>query len=121
MLGLGKTGADRAFAAASSARSRDADLYRRYAAVLYRQALLNRGDPVLAEYVVGDILVNEAALARISERGEGDARHRLTDSTLRCCQQMVRGRLRPARDWASGGLFGISHPGSLMTIHIRSE
>jgi hypothetical protein len=68
MLGWGKTNAVRAFVAARSARSQDSDLYRRYAAVLYRQALLTRGDPALAERVVCDVIVNEAALARISER-----------------------------------------------------
>ena len=68
MLGWDKTKAVRAFVAAGSARSQDSDLYRRYAAALYRQALLTRGDPVLAERVVCDVIVNEAALARISER-----------------------------------------------------
>jgi hypothetical protein len=79
MLGSGKTGTVRAFVTASSARSRDADIYRRYAAGLYRQALLTRGDQALAEHVVCDVIVNEAALARIPERGEDDARHRLRD------------------------------------------
>ena len=68
MLGWDKTKAVRAFAAARSARSRDSDLYRCYAAALYRQALLTRGEPALAERVVCDVIVNEAALARISER-----------------------------------------------------
>ncbi len=79
MLGSSKTGAVRAFVAASSARSRDADLYlyRRYAAGLYRQALLTRGDPAPDEHVVCDVIVNERALARMPERGEDDARHRL--------------------------------------------
>jgi hypothetical protein len=67
MLRCGKTEAVRAFVTARSARSQDADLYRRYAAALYRQALLTRGDPVLAERVSCDVIVNEAALARISE------------------------------------------------------
>ena len=76
MLGSGKTGAVRAFVAAGSARSRDADLYRRYAAGLYRQALLTRGDPALAEHVVCDVFVNERALARMPERGDDGARYR---------------------------------------------
>jgi hypothetical protein len=75
MLGSSKTGAVRAFVAGSSASSRDADLYRRYAARLYRQALLSRGDP-LDEHVVCDVIVNERALARMPERGEDDARYR---------------------------------------------
>ena len=76
MLGSGKTGAVRAFVTASPARSRDADLYRHYAAGLYRQALLTRRDPVLAEHVTCDVIVNERALARMPERGEDDARYR---------------------------------------------
>jgi hypothetical protein len=91
MLGSGKTGALRAFVAARSVRSQDAGLYRRYAAVLYRQALLTRGDPALAECLVYDVLVNEAALARIAERGEDDARYRLTESVRRRCQQLAAG------------------------------
>jgi hypothetical protein len=89
MLGSGRTGAVRAFVTASPARSRDADLYHRYAATLYRQALQTRGDPALAEHVVCDVIVNEAALARISERSEDEARYRLTESVLRRCQQLA--------------------------------
>jgi hypothetical protein len=91
MLGSAKTGAVRAFVMGGSVRSRDADLYRRYAARLYRQALLTRGDPALAEHVVCDVIVNEAALARIPEPSEGDARYRLTESVLRRCQQLAAG------------------------------
>jgi hypothetical protein len=91
MLRSGKTGAVHALVTASSARSRDADLYRRYAAGLYRQALLTRDDPPLAERVVCDVLVNEAALARIPERGEDDARRRLMAPVLRRCQQLAAG------------------------------
>ena len=78
MLGSSKTGAVRALVAASSASSRDADLYlyRRYAAGLYRQALLTRGDPAPDEHVVCDVIVNERALAAMAERGEDDARPR---------------------------------------------
>jgi hypothetical protein len=78
MLGSSKTGAVRAFVTAGSPRGRDADLYRHYAAALYRQALLTRGDPALAEHGICDVIVNERALARIPERGENDARHRLS-------------------------------------------
>jgi hypothetical protein len=73
MLGLGKTGTVRASAAASSGRSRD--IYRRYAAALYTQALLTADDSALAEQVVYDVAVNECALALVPERGEDDARH----------------------------------------------
>jgi hypothetical protein len=91
MLGSGKTETVRAFVAARSARGQDADLYRRYAAALYRHALLTRGDPSPAEHVVCDVLVNEAALARIPKRGEDDARYRPTGSILRRCHQLAAG------------------------------
>ena len=97
MLGSGKTGAVRALVTASSARGRGADLYRRYAAGVYRQALLTRGDPPLAEHVVCDVIVNERALARMPERGEDDARYRLTESVLRRCQQLAAGPAWQAR------------------------
>ena len=61
MLGLGKT--DRAGVSASSALSHDT--YQRYAAALYRQALLTVDDSALAEHVVCDVLVNERALAAL--------------------------------------------------------
>jgi hypothetical protein len=94
MLGSGKTGAVRAFTTASSARRRDADLYRHYAAGLYRQALLTRGDPVLAEHVVYDVIVNERALARMPERGEDDARYRLYPRDLAALWHTVMRRSR---------------------------
>ena len=94
MLGSRKTGAVRARVTVGSARSRDADLYRRYAVGLYRQALLSRCDPALAEHVVRDVVVNERALARIPERGEDDARYRLTGWVLRRCQQLARSAAR---------------------------
>jgi hypothetical protein len=76
MLGSSKTGAVRAFAADGAARTRDAGLYRRYAAGLCRQALLSRGDPGVAEHVICDVFVNERALARMPERGDDGARYR---------------------------------------------
>ena len=87
MLGWSNTREARAFVAASSLRSRDADLYRRYAAALYRQALPARGDPALAELVAGDVFVDESALAPIPKR----ARYRLTESILRRCHQLAAG------------------------------
>ena len=96
MLGSGKVGAVRALVTASSAGSRDADIYRRYAVGLYRQALLTRGDPALAAHVVCDVIVNECALARIPERGE-DAHYRLPESVLRRCRQVVSEAAAAAR------------------------
>jgi len=94
MLGSRKTGAVGARVTVGSARSRDADLYRRYAVGLYRQALLSRCDPALAEHDVRDVVVNERALARIPERGEDDARYRLTGWVLRRCQRLARSAAR---------------------------
>jgi len=91
MLGSGKTGAVGTFVTARSARGRDADLYRRYAAGVYRQALLTRGDLALAEHLACDVIVNECALARIPDRGEDDARYRLTESVVRRCQRLAGG------------------------------
>jgi hypothetical protein len=68
MLGLGKTGTVRASATASSARSQD--IYQRYAAVLYRQALLTLDDSALAEHAACAPVVNESALAAIPGRGD---------------------------------------------------
>ncbi len=56
-------------AARASAVSRPAscgETYQRYAGVLYRQALLNPGDPDPARLVVGDALVNEPALTAMA-------------------------------------------------------
>ncbi len=81
MLGLGKTGTLRASATASSAPCRD--IYQRYAATLYRQALLTLDDSAPAEHFVGDAIVNERALALVPERGEDDARQRDTAALVR--------------------------------------
>jgi hypothetical protein len=107
MLGSGQTGTVRAPAAASSARSQD--IYQRYAAGLYRQALLNLEGSAMAEYDVCDVIVNESALARVPERDEDDARYRLAQLVFRRCQQLVagrRGRLAPD----SGPPGALKHP-----------
>ena len=109
MLGSSKTGADRAFVAGSPASSRDADLYRRYATGLYRQALLTRGDPAPDEHGVCDVIVNERALARMPERGEDQARYRLGPRA----RAIRRPRVRLA-----GGL-GYVRAGGAMAIYPR--
>lgn len=68
MLGVGKTGAARASATASTARSQA--IYQRYAAVLYRQALLTPDDSALAEHGACAPVVNESALAAMPGRGD---------------------------------------------------
>jgi len=70
MLGLGKTGTVRASGPVGSARSQD--IYQRYAAALYRQALLTLDDSAVAEHVVCDAIVNECALAAMPPPGEDD-------------------------------------------------
>ena len=106
MLDRVNPGTDRAFAAASPARSQD--VYQRYAAVLYRQALLNLAGSALAEYDVCDVLVNESALARVPERGEDDARYRPAQLVFRRCRQLVAGLAQRARSGPrpSGGAAG---------------
>jgi hypothetical protein len=106
MLGSDQTGTTRPPAAASLARSQD--IYQRYAAGLYRQALLNLDGSAMAEYDVRDVIVNESALARVPERGEGDARYRLAQlaplvrAVLSGLTQIRRG-VRVRERWDSGG------------------
>jgi hypothetical protein len=80
MLGWGKTGTVHDSARVSPARSQE--IYQRYAVALYRQALLNPGDPASAGHVACDALVNECALAAMPERGEDDGRYRLAESAV---------------------------------------
>ncbi len=95
MLGSGQTGTVRAYAVARSARSQD--IYQRYAAGLYRQALLNLDGSAVAEYDVCDVVVNESALARVPERGEDNARYRLAQLVFQRCQQLIAGPAQQAR------------------------
>jgi hypothetical protein len=79
MLGSSKAGAVRAVAAPSPARGRDADLYRRYAVGLYRQALLTRGEDDAHDrpsprvrallYAVMRRLTSSSAVAKDRSRG----------------------------------------------------
>ena len=111
MLGSSKTGAVRALATASSARSRDADdLYRQYAAGLYRQALLTRGDPAPAEDAVYDVIVNERALARMPERGEDDARYRLSPRGMAALLYAVMRRPAPSSAVVAGDASQVRRP-----------
>ena len=85
MLGLRRTGKVRASAAAGLARSQD--IYQRYAATLYWEALLTVDDSASPEYVVRDAIVNECALAVIPGRGGDDSRYRLAESVFRRCRR----------------------------------
>lgn len=116
MPGSGKARAVRSFVPGSSPRSHDADLYRHYAAALYRQALLTRRDPASVEHVVCDVITNEAALAAIAERGEDDARYRLTESVLRRCLRLVAGPAwqvhHPGHSRVGGASAAVAEDGS---------
>jgi hypothetical protein len=81
MPGLGKTGTVRGSARVSQARSQE--IYQRYAVALYRQALLNPGDPASAGDGACDVLVNECALTAMPEPGEDDARSPLRARSIR--------------------------------------
>ncbi len=67
MLGFGTNGTIGALATAISALPRD--IHQRYAAWLYRQALLTLGGSALAEQAVGDVIADESALAPATGRG----------------------------------------------------
>lgn len=91
MPDVGKSGAVRDSVATSSGRRQD--LYQRYAAALYQQALLALGDQARAAQVVCDVLIEEGTRAPGPERGDDDARFRLAESVFRSCDQLNAGRL----------------------------
>ena len=72
MLGLGTNGTIDALVTAISARSRD--IHQRYAAWLYRQALVSLGGSALAEQVVRDVIADESAPAPAAGRGAAGRR-----------------------------------------------
>ena len=117
MLGLGKTGRVRASATASSARSRDS--YQHYAVALYRQALLTRDDPALAEHVVVDVVTNEDVLDPEPERGEDDARHHLAELVFRRCHQLVAGSAQQDRRPGISSGLGYIRASRMLGIHQR--
>lgn len=81
MLGSGKKGGGRASATASTVSSQD--IYRRYAVALCKQALLAPCGSAMPGSAVGDVLVNERALAAIPDRGQGGARFSLVTGQAR--------------------------------------
>ena len=115
MLGFGKTGTVRAPVTASSDRSRDADIYDRYAVGVYRQALLTLGDPALAEHVVCDVIIDECALVPPRGRSEADTRHRLAESAFLRCQQLAAGQERGPGQPPSAGVADCIDPGGLLS------
>jgi hypothetical protein len=87
MLGWGKTGTVRGSSRVSPARSQE--IYQRYAVALYRQALLNPGDPTPGWHAACDVVVNEGALAAMPERDEDNTRYRLAESAVRRFGQLA--------------------------------
>jgi hypothetical protein len=112
MLGFGKTDTVRPPVTASSARNRD--ICERYAAGLYRQALLTLGDSALAERVACDVIVDECALAPAPGPGEADTRCRLAESAFRRCQQLAADPARRDRLFAPPPPDG-ADPGGLLS------
>lgn len=91
MLGSGKTSLARASVTANEPGDPDADIYDRYAAGLYWQALLTLDDAGLAEQVVLDVIVDECTRVPASVRDADDASHRLPVSAYRRCRELARG------------------------------
>jgi hypothetical protein len=87
----GKTRRARVAVKASAARDRAADLYDRYAAALYRQAVLTLGDATLAEQAVCDVIAAECARPRAPEDGRDDTDRRLVVMAYRRCRELAGG------------------------------
>jgi hypothetical protein len=84
-----KAGGIRGRDTASSAPSRSADLYERYAGGLFRQALLTVGDEEVAEQVVCDVIAGEYATNPPPWHQEDETRYRLAESAYWCCQELA--------------------------------
>lgn len=83
---LGQDGVVRGSAATSSGRRQD--VYQRYAAGLYRQALLTLGDSALAEQVVCDVIIDECASPPGPGRGADHTGNRLAEAAFWSCHQL---------------------------------
>jgi hypothetical protein len=91
MLAWGKTGPVRASAPAGLAGRRAADIYRRCAVGLYKQALLTLGDSALAGDVAGGAIADECTLPPAPSSGEDEARYRLAEPVFRRYRQLAAG------------------------------
>jgi hypothetical protein len=69
-------------------RDRAAEIYDRYAAVLYSQALLILGDERMAEQVACDVILDELTGPAVPREG-ADAASRMAVSVLRRCQALL--------------------------------
>jgi hypothetical protein len=72
----------------ATGRDRAAEIYDRYAAALYSQALLILGDKQLAEQVACDVILDELTEPAVP-REDADAASRLAVSVLRRCQALL--------------------------------
>ena len=102
MLAWRKTGPVRARATAGLAGSRAADIYRRCAVGLYKQALLTLGDSALAGDVAGGVIADEGTLPPAPSSGEDEARYRLAEPVFRRYRQLTAGPAWPGRSPRSG-------------------
>jgi hypothetical protein len=117
MLAWRKTGPVRARATAGLAGSRTADIYRRCAVGLYKQALLTLGDSALAGDVAGGVIADEGTLPPAPSSSEDEARYRLAEPVFRRYRQLTGGPVWPGRSPAqrpSRGLADGMAPGGLL-------
>ncbi len=124
MLAWGKTGPVRAGAAAGLAGSRAADIYRRCAAGLYKQALLTLGDSALAGDVARGVTAEECTPAPAPGFDQDEARYRLAEPVFRRYRPLAAGPAWPDRCPAqrpSRGLAGAMDPGGMGPGGLLSE
>jgi len=118
MLAWGKTGTVRACATPGLAGSRAADIYRRCAVGLYRQALLTLGDSALAGDVAGGVIAEECTLPPAPRFDEDEARYRLAEPVFRRYRQLAAGPAWPDRCPAQRPSWGPADgmdPGGLLS------
>ena len=91
MLAWGKTGPVRAGATAGLAGRRAADIYRRCAVGLYKQALLTLGDSALAGDVACGVTAGECTPPPAPGFDQDEARYRLAEPVFRRYRQLAGG------------------------------
>jgi hypothetical protein len=108
MLAWRKTGPVRARATAGLAGRRTADIYRRCAVGLYKQALLTLGDSALAGDVAGGVIADEGTPPPAQSSGEDEARYRLAEPVFRRYRQLTAGPAWPGRSPAQRPSRGLA-------------
>jgi hypothetical protein len=91
MLAWGKTDQVRAGATAGLAGSRAAEIYRRCAVGLYKQALLTLGDSALAGDVARAVTAEECTPSPAPGFDQDEARYRLAEPVFRRYRQLAGG------------------------------